>query len=156
MRKIEIDQSGKIEQLSKDTVLCISDGDWDAILIKSQTKRQLQEIYRRNGQTRNFILFTFCAGLAILIIRNKKYPVITIDQEYLGKENVIKNILNEMFKKIKNPPDIIFDHIGKKANAHHIAHDIAVKEIEAKKILSLKEILKEIKKTEVGKRLKDA
>jgi len=49
----EIDQSGKIEDTSKDTVLCISNGYYLSVKLKAKTKRQLQKIFRKNGQTRN-------------------------------------------------------------------------------------------------------
>lgn len=51
---------------------------------------------------------------------------------------------------------IMFGQIGKKSNAHSIAHHIATKEIKSRKEVSLQEIISEIKKTEVGKRLKNA
>ncbi len=54
-----IDQSGKIEQTNKNTILCFSNNIHDTIIIKARSKRQLQEIFRRNGQIRNYILFTF-------------------------------------------------------------------------------------------------
>ncbi len=89
--KVEIDQSGKVEQTNKNTILCLSNDNWDAIIIKAKTKRQLQEIFRRHGQIRNFIIFTFSSLLAILIKRNLHLGKITIDQEYFGKEKIIMN-----------------------------------------------------------------
>lgn len=153
--KIKIDQSGKIEKTNKNTVLCLSDDFWDALLIKAVTKRQLKEIFRRNGQIRNFILFTFSAGLSSLIKRNLDIHQVIIDQEYFGKEAIIKNVVLEMLREEKKTPRIYFERIGKKAMAHHRAYAIAIGKLKAKKTLSLEEILKQIKKTEVGKRLKD-
>ena len=112
--KIEIDQSGKIEQTAKDTVLAISNGDWDTIIIKARTKRQIQEIFRRHGQNKNFVLFTFSASLAILIKRNSKhYKNITIDTEYTGKGPIIKEIVLEILSSEKQTPSIMFGRIGK-------------------------------------------
>lgn len=153
--KIYIDQSGKVEQTNKDTVLCLSNGDWDAVLIKSKTKRQIQEIFRRHGQVRNYILFTFCAGLSLLIKRNIKIKRIIIDKEYIGHEPIIEKITREMLKD-KKAPEIVFDLIGKEVMAHKRANDIASKKLKTKKTLNQEEILKQIKMTEVGKRLKDA
>jgi len=154
--RVEIDQSGKVEQTEKDTVLCLSNDHWDAVTIKARTKRQIQENFRRSGQTRNFIIFTFSAALAILIRRNLKSGKIIIDREYFGKEPVINELLLEMLHSAKNIPDIYFYEIGKESQAHAIAHDIATKEIKTKKIVSFEEIFREIKRTEVGKRLKNA
>lgn len=153
--KYQIDQSGKIENTNKDTVLCLSNNKWDAVLIKARTKRQIQEIFRRHGQIRNYVLFTFCAGLSLLIKRNIKIKRIIIDKEYIGHEPIIEKITNEMLKD-KKVPEIIFDLIGKEVMAHKRANDIASKKLKTKKTLNLEEILGQIKMTEVGKRLKDA
>ena len=151
--KFEIDQSGKIEQTNKNTILCISNDKWKAVLIKARTKRQIQEIFRRNGQSRNFILFTFSAGLSFLIEEMGKTGQVIIDQEYFGKEHIITKILLEMLSK---KVEVHFRRIGRKAMAHHRAYAVAIGKLKAHKILKLEEILKKIKMTEVGKRLKDA
>lgn len=151
-----IDQSGKIEKTNKVTVLCLSNKEWDAVLIKARTKRQVQEIFRRNGQIRNYVLFTFCAGLSCLIGRNIKYHRLIIDQEYFGKEPIIEKLILEMLRDKKKVPEIVFTLIGKKAMAHTRANDIATKKLKAKKVLNSEEILRKIKMTEVGKRLKNA
>ncbi|MBI4092037.1 MAG: hypothetical protein HY427_02425 [Candidatus Levybacteria bacterium] len=155
--QFQIDQSGKIEQTDKDTVLCLAnEEEWDAILIKAKTKRQLQEIFRLNKQPRNYVLFVFCAGLAVLIKRNLDKDTITIDREYFGKEAVIKEILLGMIKENKRRPEILFGNIGRRVQAHLKGYKIYIRKIQAKKTISRVELLKEIKKTEVGKRLKNA
>lgn len=63
----QIDQSGKIENTSVDTVLCISNGKWFSVLIKAKTKREIQKFFRRRGQNRNYVLFTFCAGVSLIL-----------------------------------------------------------------------------------------
>lgn len=155
MGKFQIDQSGKIEQTNKNTVLCLSNDEWDAVLIKARSKRQIQEIFRRNGQIRNYVIFTFCAGLSLLIKRNLKIGKVVVDREYYGKEAVIKKILLEMLSR-KRIPEIAFESIGRKARAHSKAYLIYSKRLKANRLLKPEEILKEIKMTEVGKRLKNA
>jgi|SRR3990167_130932 len=152
----KIDQSGKIEQTNKDTILCISNDGWDAVTIKANIKRQTQEIFRRHGQTRNFVLFTFSAGLAILIKRNLKNTHIIIDREYYGKEPVIKEIVLEILQRSKKIPEIRFEFIGKKPLAHHRAYAIGLGKLKTKKSVTLEELWTELKKTEVVKRLKNA
>lgn len=152
----QIDQSGKIEKTNKDTVLCLSNDNWDAVVIKAKTKRQVQEIFRRNGQNRNFVLFIFSAGLTILISRNIDIFDILIDREYFGKESIIKNVILEMLKMKERAPKIYFGNIGKKAMAHHRAYAVAIGKLKASCLITEKEILAQIKNTEVGKRLKDA
>lgn len=153
--RYQIDQSGKIEQTNKDTVLRLSNGKWDAVLIKSRTKRQIQEIFRRHGQIRNYVLFTFCAGLSLLIKRNLEINRIIIDKEYMGKEPIIVKLIREMLKG-KKSQEIIFELIGKNVMAHKRANDIASKKLKAKKVLNFEDIVKQIKMTEVGNRLKNA
>lgn len=152
----QIDQSGKIEQTNKDTVLCLANDEWDAVTIKARIKRQLQEIFRRNGQPKNYVLFVFCAGLSLLIERNINKPMIVIDREYFGKEGVIKEILIEMLKDNKSIPEISFGNIGRRVQAHLKGYRVYTGRLVAKKVISQREILKAIKKTEVGNRLKDA
>ncbi len=154
--KIQIDQSGKIEQTNKDTILCISNHTWDSVLIPSKVKRQLQELFRKNGRIRTFILVTFCAGLSILIQRNKSYPLIIIDREYFGHEHEIKTTVLQMLDNNTSIPRIEFDLIGKKAMAHNRAYAVATKKMEPGKRITLIDLMRQIKKTEVGKRLKNA
>lgn len=149
----QIDQSGKIEQTNLNTILCISNATWYAITIQAKTKRQLQEIFRRNGQIRNFILFTFCAGLSLLLTSKQQHLVI-IDREYYGKEAVIKSLLLKMVG-VKKLPQLRFALIGKKSPAHVRALAITRKQIKAKERATIDRLLKAIKKTEVGNRLKD-
>ena len=85
-----------------------------AVTITGKTKRQIQEIFRRHGQIRNFVLFTFCAGLASLFRRIPHLGSVTIDEEYTGKNFVIKKITLQMLEKTKHVPDIRFGRIGKK------------------------------------------
>ncbi|MBI3985062.1 MAG: hypothetical protein HY344_03965 [Candidatus Levybacteria bacterium] len=156
IKNYEIDQSGKIEQTNKDTVLCLSNGIWDTILVKAETKRSLLEVFRRNGQIRNFILFTFSAILAIIIERNINLGRIVIDREYYGKEPIIKKLLEEMSTKIKERAILEFGLVGKTSRADFIAGEVFSGKIKPKSTITKEELLKVIKKTEVGKQLKDA
>ena len=121
----------------------------------SKTKRQIQEIFRRNGQIRNYVLFTFCAGLALLLKKYFKKGCVIIDREYYGKEKVIKNIMLEILRGEKWIPQISFAEIGRKCLAHKHAYLTYSKELVPDCILKKEEILRVIKMTEVGKRLKD-
>jgi hypothetical protein len=151
----QIDQSGKIENTNKNTILCLANGSWDAVIIKAKTKRQIQEIFRRNGQIRNYVLFTFSIILAILLKRNSKIGQVFVDTEYMGKDAIIKNITLEVLDKLKLIPDIHFGFVGKSSPAHDKATKIAHNKLKAKCEISALEVLRALKKTEVGKQLKD-
>ena len=151
----QIDQSGKIEQTNKDTILCLANGSWDAVIVKAKTKRQVQEIFRRNGQIRNYILFTFSILLATLLKRNKNLGQVLVDTEYMGKDAIIKNITLEVLTNLKSIPDINFGFVGKLSPAHDKAAKISHNKLKAKYEINSLKILKALKKTEVGKQLKD-
>ncbi len=102
------------------------------------------------------MLFVFCACLYLLIVRNKKIPVITIDREYFGKDAVIKEILLEMLGRREKIPEIYFGFVGRKVQAHLRGYQVYTGKLSAKKVFSLAEAIKAIKKTEVGSRLKEA
>ena len=122
---IEIDQSNKIEQTNKDTVIGLSNDKTFTILIKAKEKRKLQEEFRKQGKPRLFVYRTFIAGVVLLLkyayLRN--LSKIIIDKEYFGKEKMLKSMFLEMwgryFDKI---PEINFERIGKKSNAHNISY----------------------------------
>jgi len=153
---LEIDQSGKIEQTNKNTILCLSNKKWYALFIPARVKRQIQEIFRRNGQVRNFVLFTFCAGLALLLKEVKPKAKVIIDEEYYGKGAIIKNILQELLSKMKHLPIIEFRRIGKRSSAHILAKEVALRHKKPRWTVNTDQLIKQIKMTEVGKRLKNA
>jgi hypothetical protein len=151
----QVDQSGKIEHTNKNTILCLANGSWDAVIVKAKTKRQIQEIFRRNGQIRNYVLFTFSIILATLLKRNSKIGQVLVDTEYMGKDAIIKNITLELINNLKLIPDIHFGFVGKLSPAHDKAAKIAHNKLKARHEISPLEILKALKKTEVGRQLKD-
>jgi len=53
--RVEIDQSGKIEDKSKVTIIAFSDGVSFSVKIPGRVKRQLQEEFRRRGEPQLFI-----------------------------------------------------------------------------------------------------
>jgi hypothetical protein len=153
---LEIDQSGKIEQTEKDTVLCLSNDKWYAICIPRNVKRKLQLFFRSNRQIRNFIILTHVAGLFILLQKVKPGKKVYVDEEYGDKKAIIHKLMQEMSDKKMFQPVIEFKLIGKNSRADYFAGLIAQKLLKPTWILGFEEILEEIKKTEVGKRLKNA
>ena len=122
--RIQIDQSGKIEETNKNTILAYSNGKNDVVLIKSATKRQLLDKFRRIGQPKLFIYRTFAAGLYLLLKPNiSELNSISIDTEWLGKNRLIKDIFSEILQKqkVKSKPDIYFVFVGKSSPAHVLA-----------------------------------
>jgi len=143
--KIESDQSIKIENTSKDTVLAFSNKESFAICIKAKTKRQLQEKFRKIGEPRSFVLRVFSAGVALLLknYSDKQLEVI-IDIEYPGHEKTIKDLILQMYGKIssKKIENITFGLIGKNSRAHIVTYNIKIKKRNIEKIITCQEIEK--------------
>ena len=143
---IEIDQSGKIEDTSKDTVVAFSNGKSKSIFISAKDKREIQKIFREIGKPRIFIYKTF-AILVFLLVKDdlKKIKEIIIDEEYPGKENLIKNYLLQEIRKARLnfcPDDILFRQIGKKSGAHSVGYLTYTNKISPNKKIKVRELLK--------------
>lgn len=144
--KIEIDQSLKIERTDKNTVVAFSNHISASILIKAKEKREIQKIFRQDGKPDMFVYKTF-AILVFLLIKEhlKKINEIIIDKEYPGKDNLIKSFLMREIKKVRpefSPQAIIFKQIGKKSQAHFVAHGVIANKKQPDKVVGVKEILK--------------
>lgn len=63
----QIDQSGKIEQTNKRTVIALSNFVQATIMLKAKDKRDLQEIYRLAGKPKVFSTQVFAALTYLLI-----------------------------------------------------------------------------------------
>ena len=140
--KIYIDQSNKIEQTNKHTVLALANDKKYSILIPAKIKRQFQELFRHNGEPRAFIYITFAAAIVILTKEcSGKLSQIVIDQEYYGKEKQLKETIEKMMSKFFNKiPNINFEKIGKSSNAHKQTYSVTKRKIKADKIVSFNEL----------------
>lgn len=143
--KIEVDQSGKIENTNKPTVIAFSNGKSASIIIAAKDKKLIQTIYRKIDQPRIFTYKLFAVLIFILIKTEiKKFSQIVIDKEYPGYENLIKDILCETAVKNRCKIDrtvIHFRSIGRKSKAHDLAVE-AYRNKKADMKLSAKEFYK--------------
>jgi hypothetical protein len=152
--KVEIDQSGKIEDTSKPTVIAFANEISRAILIPAKVKRQIQEVFRRQGKPRLFVYRTFAAGIFLLIkdyLPKIKIQNIIVDTEYTGHEKQTKEIIIELIRRYNLPePNIYFQRIGDEPKVHYAAYDVFSKKEKADKVASFEEIVAlATKKTEV-------
>lgn len=119
----QIDQSGKIEQTSKVTIIALSNSKQASIILKAKDKRDLQDIYRRAGKPKVFAIQVFSA-LTYLLLQKSKVDIgmLYIDKEYPGHESIIKSYITQLVKKkgkIKlEPENIRFTQVGKTSNVH--------------------------------------
>lgn len=140
----QIDQSGKIEQTDKNTIIVMCNGSITSVVFKKQSKRTLQELFKVNKKQRFFPYLTFSALLAILLKMKTPVNRVIIDHEYLNFENLILEKTNAYLKilGIKRHLHLRFGHIGKTSNAHNLASMVARKKLKPNKTVTLEEILK--------------
>lgn len=122
---VEIDQSGKIEQLNTSTTVGAANDEKLAIRITTSHKQRL--LYKLRGsiiQRNDLYPIIFSILIYLLLIKLKKMPnKIVIDEEYSGKEKLIENTIRKLLdrKSIKWGGGILFKQIGKEALAHDVA-----------------------------------
>ncbi|MEK9165255.1 MAG: hypothetical protein AAB525_00120 [Patescibacteria group bacterium] len=143
---IQIDQSGRIESLTQNTVLSFANKISYSIFIHRREKREcLRVLNQRYSKLSNWPLKIFAACLFLLIqnfIDNIKF--IVIDVEYDGRGGDIKGMLLRHIRKIKpvfSKDSIVFQSIGKKSKAHLIAYGVYKKQINPNKIIKAGDIL---------------
>lgn len=150
--RIEIDQSGKIENTSKPTVVAFSGNKNKSLIIFAGEKQKLQKYFRRIGKPSSFVYITFAILIYMLIKGERSIDEIVIDREYVGQEALIKNYLMQFLKRSGRNFDkrkIYFREIGRKSSAH----DCAVESYRVKKAdmkVKCLEILGFLTKTKSG------
>ncbi len=147
MTHIEVDQSGKIELMSQDTIISCSNASQYSIKIPKKVK---QSIYlEKKNKVKQIKYKLFCIGVFHCIKRYLgKANLIVIDDEYQGKNNLIRSILIGLIKADFPNFDskiIKFGNIGKKSNAHHLAIETLRKEHKPNETISIETILNYLK-----------
>jgi len=123
--KIEIDQSGKLENTHISTAVGYSNSRTKSIIISSREKIKLQKFFREIGKRKMYIYNTFAVLIFLLTKSEKSIESMTIDTEYPGQDSLIKNYLLNYYKSIKkdiNKYQINFQRVGKSSNAHSVAN----------------------------------
>lgn len=144
--KIFIDQSGKIEDTARPTVLALSNDVQISIILPAKEKQEIQLLFRNIKQPENFYYFTFAALLAILLVTAKTSKKIFIDREYYGHEEAIKDRLNVYITKLAsekfNTPIIEFCLVGKESPAHIFASQVSHKFKKPNKKIKSRDLIK--------------
>lgn len=144
---IEVDQSGKIEQLNKDTYVAFSNHEQYCIKLSKNVKQDI--VYNYRTKVRQIIqkLFAICIFYCLKDYLNKK-ELITIDLEYHGREAFIKRELVGYIKNTYSNFDkniIRFDLITKDSKAHKLALRTFREEEKPNRILTKNEVLEWLK-----------
>lgn len=149
--RVEIDQSGKVEDTSRKTVVAYADSNnkTKSVLTSARTKRKIQEIYRTVGKSKLYVYYIFSTLLFYLTKDIKKTDLIVVDLEYPGKDKIILDILNNLRKEYQlGELNIQFARIGNKPNAHYAANLVFNNKKKVDIVLGLNNILEAIKKTD--------
>lgn len=149
--RIEIDQSGKVEDTSRITVVAYSaeNNTEKSILISAKNKRKLQEYFRKTGESRLYIYYIFSILLFILTKEVITEDLVIVDLEYPGKEKLITELLKEIresydLKKI----NCRFEKIGNKPRAHYAAYNVFKRKKKPTLVVEISDIFKILKKTD--------
>jgi|SRR3989344_5648460 len=144
--KYQIDQSGKIEQTERHTVLACTNSEEITILLTKREKRKLQKIFRITNSSKLFPLLVFAALLAVLIKKLNPRQKIIVDREYAGHEGLVEEKATIYLQQLRIGfmPLIEFGHIGKLSNPHKLAYLVAVGKKKPTIIVSANEVMKVI------------
>jgi hypothetical protein len=130
---IEVDQSVKIEETQKDTILAFSDGQSFSVMIPARAKREAFAcLVARKKKRKSAYLMIFSASLFILL---REYLTqgkdleerIIIDVEYSGQETNIKAMFLRHAKAAGMEliaSRIVFAQVGKNSRAHVLALEV--------------------------------
>lgn len=121
----EIDQSGKLEQLNTDTVVAFSNDTNNIVYLKAGTKRNVVRALRNTLIPHKDLYPVFFAMTIFILTEPLDHAaLLKIDEEYTGKEEVIKETLEKLLLRRfgkKWQGNIIFGRIGKHSPAHQLA-----------------------------------
>ena len=120
--KIQIDQSGKVENTNKLTIVAYANGKTKILKINAREKRKLIMAMREIDNPKQIFIYKIFAGLVFLLIKSNKSTSFTIDKEYPGHEPFIKEVILQLFKRNGIlAPRLDFALIGKNSEAHRVA-----------------------------------
>lgn len=121
---VEVDQSGRVEDLSTGTAVAFADGESAAVFISAGEKRRMINFLRRTSFIEAKDLPAVIFGVLVFhLIQGNKLHTLKIDEEYAGKNALIEETVKKLFfqNRNKNIPTIRFVRIGKLSTAHKLA-----------------------------------
>jgi hypothetical protein len=149
--RVEVDQSGRIDQTDRPTVLALANGKKYSICISATTKReclhQLRQKWRGVTPTPNLYVLVFATSLYLLLKSHISHLTqVVIDTELPGHEGTIKDhLLNLCWRSgLKITAEVIsFRQIGKKSPAHDAAIQVFRGKVQPNQKVSVKDLLDE-------------
>lgn len=126
MTDVEVDQSGKVEELRADTVLAFSNDISYSIRIPARVKREAFHRIRHRTTSDTLAYLRLFAADVFLLFKDHLPDIgyITIDIEYTGRAGEIKGLLLMLIRQVDpgfSKERVEFRTIGKKSGAHKLA-----------------------------------
>jgi hypothetical protein len=127
MHDIEVDQSGRTDVLTVDTVLAFSDGLQVVILIPKAVKQACYHSLKASGVRKHRIGVRLLTAGLVLLLQDQiaRLQTVTIDLEYVGSAigDIKGGLLQHLRQQIPGlrSDQVIFRQIGKKSAAHVLA-----------------------------------
>lgn len=141
--KYQIDQSGKIEQTERNTVIACTNERQFTVLLKKGEKRKLQKLFRAADMQKLFPYLTFSTLIAILLHKLSPKHKVIIDREYMGHEGFIEERIEVYMAQLGSKvPPFSFGHVGKLSKAHQLGYIVATGKEKADLSLTASEVLK--------------
>ena len=148
--QVEVDQSGRVDQTNKVTVLAFANGVERSILIPAIQKRKVLAVLKRRRPewSRALVNVYVFSVLVHLLVKDhiEKLSPIIIDKEYPGHEAVIKNRILTLCRRrgiVVHKDQIVFANIGKKSPAHKLAWRVYNRLVDPDQALSAHDVLTE-------------
>lgn len=149
--KYYIDQSGKVEQTNKPTVVALANEQVKTVRISAVEKRKLINSLREIRKPNKTYVYDIFAALIYLLLSHHPITDVQIDKEYPGHEAKIKERLIQFFERNKRQaPLISFGLIGKKSEAHISGLLVFQGKSKASEIVKAEDILKVVFDTKKG------
>ncbi len=147
---VDVDQSGKFEDTKTATVVAFSNGISFSIFVPATVKRDCITILRKTVSSGPTLYTQLFATLLFFLLENSiaRIDRVTIDKEYMGREDKIKQHLLHVLRRAGHQvhsDQIDFGLVGKHSPAHHIAYNTLKGERTPNLILTTEDILGQFK-----------
>ena len=136
--RFEVDQSGRIEELNRLTVIAIASQEQAyALLIPVKVKRKLFEKFRLTGKPKRFGVEAFSTAVVCVLTRASfRVHELIVDLEYPGYDQYIIQIIHHQFPEVSAH----IHSIGKSSPAHEKAYFTYKQRIRPDSVLRTRDI----------------
>lgn len=151
--RVEVDQSGRIDETNKPTVLALANGTKFSIRLSGRAKRAILAELRRRRKKRpeqETLYILVFATLVYLLLKEHigKLSAVVIDTEFTGHEGDIKAQVINLFLRHGREvhKDVFqFSQIGKKSPAHGLAISVFRGKVKPDQEITAKDVLAEFR-----------